>query len=31
MYLGEPPEELVVFVSGAPPERTGADMFESAV
>jgi hypothetical protein len=23
-------EELVVFVSGAPPERAGAEMFDSA-
>jgi len=29
--VNETNEELVVFVCGAPPERVGADMFESAV
>jgi len=29
--VNEADEELVVFVCGAPPERAGADMFESAV
>ena len=29
--VNETNEELVVFVCGAPPERAGADMFESAV
>lgn len=29
--VNESDEELVVFVCGAPPERTGADMFESAL
>jgi hypothetical protein len=29
--VNEIEEELVVFVSGAPPERAGAEMFESTV
>jgi quercetin dioxygenase-like cupin family protein len=29
--VNETDQELVVFVCGAPPERTGADIFESAV
>jgi quercetin dioxygenase-like cupin family protein len=29
--VNEADEALVVFVCGAPPERAGADMFESAV
>lgn len=29
--VNETKEELVVFACGAPPERAGADMFESAV
>jgi quercetin dioxygenase-like cupin family protein len=29
--VNESDEELVVFVCGAPPERAGAEMFESAV
>lgn len=29
--VNETDEELVVFVCGAPPERAGAEMFESAV
>ncbi|HJU37872.1 MAG TPA: cupin domain-containing protein [Gaiellaceae bacterium] len=29
--VNETDEELLVFVCGAPPERTGADIFESAV
>jgi quercetin dioxygenase-like cupin family protein len=29
--VNETAEEAVVFVCGAPPERTGADIFESAV
>jgi quercetin dioxygenase-like cupin family protein len=29
--VNETDEALVVFVCGAPPERAGADMFESAV
>jgi quercetin dioxygenase-like cupin family protein len=29
--VNETDETLVVFVCGAPPERAGADMFESAV
>jgi mannose-6-phosphate isomerase-like protein (cupin superfamily) len=29
--VNETGEELVVFVTGAPPERAGADMFDSAV
>jgi len=29
--VNETDEEIVVFVCGAPPERTGADMFDSAV
>jgi uncharacterized cupin superfamily protein len=33
MYIGDPPtrQEVVVFVGGAPPERTGADVIESAI
>jgi quercetin dioxygenase-like cupin family protein len=29
--VNEADEELIVLVCGAPPERAGADMFESAV
>jgi quercetin dioxygenase-like cupin family protein len=29
--VNETDEQLVVFVCGAPPERTGAEIFESAV
>jgi hypothetical protein len=29
--VNEAEEELVVFVCGAPPERAGADVFESLV
>ena len=29
--VNETDEELLVFVCGAPPERAGADMFDSAV
>ncbi|HSC72930.1 MAG TPA: cupin domain-containing protein [Gaiellaceae bacterium] len=29
--VNEGDDQLVVFVCGAPPERAGADMFESAV
>lgn len=29
--VNEAEEPLIVFVCGAPPERAGADMFDSAV